>query len=321
MLRRKRSTQPDEPKPTGDPYHDVGTDPAFKQRRLRGWVLAGALAVTVPTLWVLAMSQGFKMNRQAPPSEDLVRQGASDYGCGLSRVWYTWDSDNPDTRGTALKLYNPAWDSRKGWNGQGKQSAVYTTSPITKKVEGKDREYDVTCGVFFSDPAIAPVFDTVRVLAGENYGEYSVLSVPAPVSNPAVPVPGQEYKDEATVRDIQAQPNVSTPVTAQIRAYMDAWGKGDRTVLQALVTGDMTTAPLSGGLVLASPNDASDIKIYQTKDGSRTYADVKVRWSNTSGAAVEANYRLDFVQKDGRWLVSKVDSIPLDQKAYVSQST
>ena len=140
------------------------------------------------------------------------------------------------------------------------------------------------------------------------------------MSNPAIPVPGQVYRDEAVVHDLQAQPNVSTPVTAQIRSYMDAWGKGDRTVLQALITGDMTPAPLSGGLYLASPSDASEIKVYQSKDLSRTYADVKVRWSSKSGAVVEANYRLDFVQKDGRWLVSRVDSIPLDQKAYVSQN-
>ena len=45
---------------------------------------------------------------------------------------------------------------------------------------------------------------------------------------------------------------------------------------------------------------------------------MKVRWTNNVGSAVEANYRLDFVEKDGRWVVSKVDTTVLNSRAYVN---
>ena len=292
-------------------------DPAYRLHRGRSILLLLLIGVTCFALLVAGARISLSLDQQTPPQEDLSRQGASDYGCNLSRAWFTWDSDKPDQRGNALKAFNSSWDSRIGWNGQGTQTVAYTTSSKTVKVDGKDSEYEVTCGVFFSDPALPPIFDTVRVLA-HGQGEYSPLSLPVPVSNPGNPVPGQDYQEASTVKDLQAPNNIATAVTSQSKAYIDAWGKGDRTVLRALVTSDFSPAPLSGGLVLASADDISDIKVYQDKDHKRTFADMKVKWTSASGSAVEANYRIDFVEKDGRWLVSKVDTTTLNSRAYVN---
>lgn len=291
-------------------------DPAYRLHRARSLLLLAVILIAGGTLFILGSRIGAGLNRQIPAQEDPLRRGASDYGCNLSRSWFTWDADKPDQRGNALKAFNPAWDSRLGWNGQGKQTVAYTTSPKTTKL-GNSSEYEVTCGVFFSDPAIPPIFDTVRVLSNEK-GGYSPTSLPVPISSPEVPVPGQDYLESSVVRDLQAPTNVSSAVTSQSKAYMDAWGKGNTTVLQGLVAPGFSPAPLSGGLVLASAEDVSDIKVYQNKDHTRTYADMKVRWTNNVGSAVEANYRLDFVEKDGRWVVSKVDTTVLNSRAYVN---
>ena len=302
--------------PTGDPFLDLGDDPSYKLRRMRSWAVVLLLGLAVPAISLTSYASGYRAHKPAAATEDLARQGAPDYGCGLSRAWFTWDSDKPDKRGEALKVFNPSWDTRKGWNGQGKQTVSYTVSPQTQKVEGKDNEYEVTCGLFFEDPSIAPIFDKVRVLA-DGAGQYSPLSMPNVVSNPAAPVPDQALRDGTALVDAQAPAPVATPVTAQVKAYLTAWGKGDVTVMRGLSSTDFTPAPLSGSLSLDS---AQDVKVYQTRDKSRTYAEAKIRWVNSSGAAMDASYRLDFVEKDGRWLVSKVDSTTLDSKAFVSSS-
>jgi hypothetical protein len=313
MFRRHRPKS--EAPPTGDPHLDLGDDPSYKLGKVRAWGVIGISLVLLLYLLLQAAAFGRKMDKQTPPTEDLLRQGASDYACNLSRTWFTWDSDNVAARGEALKVFNPAWDARKGWNGQGKQSVAYTTSPLTKKIEGKDNEYEVTCGLFFSDPNITPIFNTVRVLSDPKQGGYSPLSLPVVTSNPGVPVPGHEYNDLAAVQDLQADSNIASPVSAQAKSFMNAWGKGDITVLKALVAPDFEPAPLSGSLALDS---VSEIRVYRDKNGTRTYADMKIRWINQAGSAIEASYRLDFVEKDGRWLVSKVDTVNLDAKAYVT---
>ena len=278
-------------------------------KKRMGRLIARILLALLFLILLLGSCSKPKVDYEKTAAPDQITAG--NFAAGLSKEFFTYDSENPDERKDRLRTYNPAYGANVGWDGKGKQTITESTVVQSKKIS--DSQYDVTVKMNVQDSP-TPLYSEMAVWVQD--GTYSPMSYPAIVASPELPIPNYQAPQHESDSDQQTNADVKD----RLGVFFKAWGEGDTSTLQAVTSTSYKASPILSGQKFESMDNFKIFYADDTKkaDSPDRLVQMSVKWNNPNGSQITSFYQVSVTNDNGRWLVTNVDAANPNTSAFIT---